>query len=49
MRTKWVILFYLRGNAKVDPEKDQTKVKPPKTYKEQIEFYKDRKLYINEF
>ena len=30
----------------MDPEKDQTKVKPPKTYKEQVEIYKNRKLHI---
>lgn len=30
------------------PEKDQFKIKPPKTYKEQIEIYKSRNLYIKD-
>lgn len=32
----------------MDPEKDKTKVKPPKTYKEQVEIYKNRNLYIQD-
>lgn len=32
----------------MNPEKDQFKVKPPKTYKEQIEIYKSRNLYIED-
>jgi abortive infection bacteriophage resistance protein len=32
----------------VDPEKDQAKVKPPKTYKEQVEIYKSRNLHIED-
>ncbi|MDQ1005227.1 abortive infection bacteriophage resistance protein [Neobacillus niacini] len=30
----------------MDPEKDYSNVKPPKTYKEQVELYKNRNLYI---
>ena len=32
----------------MNPEKDQFKVKPPKTYKEQIEIYKSRNLHIED-
>ncbi|MCM3655339.1 hypothetical protein [Metabacillus litoralis] len=32
----------------MDPEKDKSKVKPPKTYKEQVELYKSRNLYIED-
>ena len=45
MRTK-VGHFFSRGIAKMDPEKDNSKVKPPKTYKEQVELYKSRNLHI---
>ena len=48
MRTKVGHFFYSRGNAKIDPEKDKSKVKPPKTYKEQVELYKSRNLYIED-
>ena len=30
----------------MDPEKDNSKLKPPKTYKEQVELYKSRNLHI---
>lgn len=41
--------FYLfKEKFKLNPEKDQFKVKPPKTYKEQIEIYKSRNLYIED-
>ncbi len=48
MRTKVGHFFYSRGNAKIEPEKDKSKVKPPKTYKEQVELYKSRNLYIED-
>nr|WP_295975492.1 Abi family protein [uncultured Bacillus sp.] len=32
----------------MNPEKDQFKVKPPKTYKEQVELYKSRNLHIED-
>lgn len=38
--------FFSRGNA--DPEKEKSKVNPPKTYKEQVELYKSRNLYIED-
>ncbi|MFC7062644.1 Abi family protein [Halobacillus seohaensis] len=31
----------------MDTEKDQSKIKPPTTFKEQVELYKNRNLYIN--
>lgn len=35
--------FYLfKEKFKLNPEKDQFKVKPPKTYKEQIEIYLEK-------
>ena len=41
--------FYLfKEKFKLNPEKDQFKVKPPKTYKEQTEIYKSRNLYIED-
>lgn len=41
--------FYLfKEKIKLNPEKDQFKVKPPKTYKEQTEIYKSRNLYIDD-
>jgi abortive infection bacteriophage resistance protein len=38
--------FILRGMTKMDIEKDESKVKPPTTFKEQVEKFKSRKLYI---
>lgn len=40
--------FLFKGNAKMDPKKDKSKVKPPKTYKEQVALYKSRNLYIED-
>ncbi|MCM3655131.1 hypothetical protein [Metabacillus litoralis] len=32
----------------MDPEKDKMKLKPPTTYKEQVELYKSRNSYIED-
>src|SRR5437588_12858385 len=45
MRTK-VGHFIYRSYVKLDPEKDKAKVKPPTTYKEQVELVKSRNLHI---
>jgi hypothetical protein len=45
MRTK-VGHFIYRRNVKLVPEKDKAKVKPPTTYKEQVELLKSRNLHI---
>ncbi|KEF39646.1 Abi-like protein [Schinkia azotoformans MEV2011] len=37
-----------RGWLKLNPDKDQFQVKPPKTYKEQVEIYKNRNLQIED-
>ena len=48
MRTTVGHFFYSKGNE-IEPEKDKSKVKPPKTYKEQVELYKSRNLHIRGF
>jgi abortive infection bacteriophage resistance protein len=47
MRTK-VGHFYSRGNAKLDFEKDEKNLKPPTTFEEQVDLYKDRNLHIED-
>ena len=34
--------FYSRRNVKLDPEKDKLIMKPPTTFREQVELYKNR-------
>lgn len=40
--------FYFKGKIKLNPDKEQFQVKPPKTYKEQLDILKSRNLYIDD-
>jgi abortive infection bacteriophage resistance protein len=46
MRTKVGHLIYSRSNVGMNPEKDKPTGKLPTTYKEQVELFRNKNLYV---